>query len=481
MLSATINALAQPRPTINSMPANPSGLFPGYYSMANVTLPRLSIVGFDNTQPFGSHTPVPGHGLGLRQLIEGIYGSATPPLDPDDAVRETYLQILVRARRSIAGENEKTLSTIYMSRALEALVTYILSKNGVAEDEMRPVGAPLNPANGGELDYSHQEALDRLEEMNNTDSIPEYCDAIVNLNDLCVGYKPDPVQATFAIIATAQGVDLSAALVYAYNSYGDPPPPILPWENYFGLAEVARDFWKISRSTIADKQPGNWSLKITVAAAFALAALSADDPNDTDGDNTYFGAQERFDLYQKAIDAVAISPGASGQWHYQTDGGHSYWAEGAYYFNFSLVTVVPFLHAMRAGGFGQGATLPHFHSSGFLSPIEWLADTSEPGGFTTPLDDGNKFSLHSAPMLRWAPEYVDNDLQGIRVGQKFAAINENLQRAYGVIERFGGTATLMLTEDAIPRTTCLLYTSDAADDMQCVDPGGHRSPHTKMT
>ena len=36
-------------------------------------------------------------------------------------------------------------------------------------------------------------------------------------------------------------------------------------------------------------------------------------------------------------------------------------------------------------------------------------------------------------------------------------------------------------EDAVPLAPCLLYTSDAADDLPCVDLGGRRIIKTKMS
>ncbi|OZC01445.1 T9SS type A sorting domain-containing protein [Rubricoccus marinus] len=133
-------------------------------------------------------------------------------------------------------------------------------------------------------------------------------------------------------------------------------------------------------------------------------------------------------------------------WAFQTAEGERLWAEGAYYFEYMLTTVLPYWHAMRAAGALNRVAPDYDPTDPFtdprvLNPLRWHADLVTPDARTVPLDDGNRLLMLSSSLLRWAPEYGTAD-----IGQRYAWIHD------ATTQQDGNAADwLHVQEIAIPR------------------------------
>lgn len=386
----------------------------------NLPRPRLSLVGFSS--------PNVSHGYGVRQILERTYGPSMDPL-----VRSLYVQIITDAFLPVptgpdrASVNER--SRIFQARAFEALMSYVLERNGFTSAQIYLSGFP-----GTASDHTHAAALNRFKAM---------AGAITSVTD------GDAVKRVTSISNTARAWDLYLALEVAYTHYGGAPSALLTTtqkesiitrnrDAIYGIHEKAGSFDEGSR------QPGNWPMKQFVAGGYAALGFG------------YFGSgssdvSKYYKIISDAFRSAYSTDGAPSRsqwthWLNQTNGGKRYWAEGAYYFEFALGDVLPFWHATRAMGRMPSYVTDPFSSDWFLNPLEWLADVSMPGGFTPPLDDGNKHPINVSSVLRWTVAYASNSVKGSRVGSKFATINSSFSDPNDRSD-----ANLRLVEIAIPR------------------------------
>ena len=102
----------------------------------------------------------------------------------------------------------------------------------------------------------------------------------------------------------------------------------------------------------------------------------------------------------------------------------NYWAEGPFYFNYSLYEIIPFWHTLRGTGnlytYFNGIKYNEdpFHSINKNKPLLWLAELATPEGMTAPLDDGKQQRMLSSSMLKWSADYGLEE-----TGKKFSYIN----------------------------------------------------------
>ncbi|ARA92176.1 hypothetical protein AWN76_002630 [Rhodothermaceae bacterium RA] len=329
-------------------------------------------------------------------------------------------------------ENEK--SRIFQARAFEALMSYILEKNGFPKEEMF-----LDGMIGTADDRTHTEALSRLAEMKNMDMIVDLCP------DIGCGWDPDPVQATRSLGNFARALDLYYALEAAYAYFGDDVLALRAQVFSSNLVDQLKDkggkAHGAAESNYGTRQPGNAPMKLYLAAAYAEMSLPL-------AEARYVEGLAYLDIFlNNAFDSAYED-----HWRWQTgEGGNRFWAEGAYYLHFALRDVVPFWHSTRASGLLQAyrPSIPDpFSNSWFLEPLEWMADIATPGGYTPPIDDGNKRLMDMSSILRWSASYGNEDTQSQRVAEKFAWINENLAG----IDAPGTEENMLLVELAMPRT-----------------------------
>ena len=452
---------------LSNMPSNErAGRF--YADRFDVYRPALSLRGFDSeVLPGGSNL-----GYGLKQVLEKVY------VDSDFLVEETYKWIVQTSnlsqedpltepeksdRRTIINRN----TNIAQCRAFIALATYVLEQNGNNNADYQ---IPLGEGNPAYRIPPHSEALDNLR-----DALLNPPQGVLFISDGDT-YGGDQVQWTRSIGNFARALDLYIALENAYGHFGHPDyanenaQTLLTRTQKRDLLRelyLASDIIHNAPSQFLGKEvePGNRPMKMYVASGYAALGLQ-DVPEDNHG-----GVPDIF------LDGAVASLWRRGdsrrlQWGYQSSDGERFWAEGAYYLEFSLLEVLPFWHAMRANGLltnydysGSGIDLADpFNSASdwALNPLRWLADLVTPGGMTVPLDDGNKRPIQDANLLRWAPEYGDAEL-----GQKYAWINERLGGPAGETSRDPST---LLNEIAIPRVASTQAQAPKSDVVNTAPP-----------
>ena len=389
---------------------------PSFGDLPNLPRPRLSMIGFDNN---GSN-----HGYGIKQVIERVYGGIE-----NSHTQELYRIILAKAHSSTSGANIDELSRIYQARAFEALMSFILEQNFI--DPASLTGLP-NPA----IEYTHQSSKTRLAEFKGVDTTEPLCAAA------SCGFTPDPVAAAKSGSNTARAFDMYMALEHAYDYWGLDKLALRSQmidDREDEVKDASDALYGAYYGDYGSRQPGNAPIKTVMAAAYIGQAL-------TDPINV-----------PSVVMDDAIDSGYDDQWNWQAgDGGNRYWAEGAFYLHFALREVIPFWHMVRATGQLPGNVTDPFSSKWFLAPLEWLADVSMPGGYTPPLDDGNKQTLFRSSVLRWSPAYGNYNTQSLAVSEKFAAINDSLLNiSGGAVNSIGADPDLVLVELAIPRTSTL--------------------------
>ena len=142
--------------SIDVLPSNTPP--PGYGDWDELPRPRLTLIGFDSEASEAGFVPNPDHGYGVKQVLEKVY------VESDPLVRSVYEAIILQASTPIAGKGRNDLSNIYQARAFEALMTYILEKNGYSASNIFLSGFP-----GQAADHTHQAALNRLAELKGVD------------------------------------------------------------------------------------------------------------------------------------------------------------------------------------------------------------------------------------------------------------------------------------------------------------------------
>jgi len=198
-------------------------------------------------------------------------------------------------------------------------------------------------------------------------------------------------------------------------------------------------------------EPGNRPLILYVSAAYSILTIQS---------ITYYEATgfdySGFNFIREAMTRSMKPAGTDSKlyWGYQTSDGQSYWAEGQYYFKLTFDRVFPFWHALRINGI---TPLYYSYSDPFFSqmvkgPMEWMAQTYEPGGFTAPIDDGNKSLINSSSHLRWSSEYGNQD-----IGRRYSHIASEINPLTNGV---GLDQNMRRHELSVPRT--LLKTPPAS-------------------
>ena len=166
-------------------------------------------------------------------------------------------------------------------------------------------------------------------------------------------------------------------------------------------------------------QAGNWSMK--VHATVGYAALAQQIPLD---ESCAEFEPEDEEMYTHRIERAFRSTGPNNDpqrkhhWAFQTDNGKRFWAEGAFYFNYGLASVLPFWQTVRAQQVEGFDWEDPFISDWFLEPLRGYAETVDPNGFVPPLDDGNKIPMEAAFMMRWDNTFSSD----AELGKQFAWI-----------------------------------------------------------
>lgn len=175
-----------------------------------------------------------------------------------------------------------------------------------------------------------------------------------------------------------------------------------------------------------EAEPGNRPMKMFLTMGYAALTMQ-----NYASSNAFFTENREKDYLQKAFRSAGLQEESNSikYWSYQTHNGKRFWAEGAYYFEFTMNDVIPFWHAIRINNMlnwnGNNISDPFSHSW-FLNPLDWLADLSTPNGYLPPLDDGNKSKIDYANLLRWNSTYATS-AQGTNVGKKFAWIGDKIK------------------------------------------------------
>ena len=166
-------------------------------------------------------------------------------------------------------------------------------------------------------------------------------------------------------------------------------------------------------------QAGNWSLKVHVTVGYA--ALAQQTPL---GEGCSLFEPEDGEEYTHWTDRAVRSardqdsPRRKHHWAYQTGEGQRFWAEGPFYFNYALSSVMPFWQTVRAQLLDEFKVDDPFASDWFLEPLRGYADIVTPEGAVPPLEDGNKIPMEAAFLLQWNSSYSSD----ASLGERFAWI-----------------------------------------------------------
>lgn len=438
--------------------------------------PALSLTSFDNAAASGYD---PAHGLGLKQVLELRYQQHDPLVVP---VFDRIVEVARRAQADPYGfedllDRRRQLdrnTNILQSRAFEALVTLVLALNGQEADDLASLGL-----------RSHEEAMSALTAALSTPP----GGVLISGEDLI----DDPVKYSRSLCNVARALDLYLALENAYAEFaGEVDASLLLSEaeraavmgeygatllgvdallgmratdiyaGDIGVPDVVRDllllvfeYLPAGDRVVEEVEPGNYALKLRVATGYGALAVQAPSGSEE--------AAALTDLQAKARRSLEVTgeqdESRLRHWNFMTYGGKRFWAESAYYLDWSVEQALPFWHAVRAGGL-LGATPDPFSSAWFTNPLHWHADLVTPDGRIAPLDDGNKAAVRYGGLMRWAPGYGDDAL-----GRKYAWIEE----------RLGGPARreeTLLVELGIPRTA-----AEQPPAARVVNPEGPLDPH----
>ena len=420
----------------------------------DVYRPALSLRGFDS----GAFAEGDNFGYGLKQVLERTYDQG---YDDYFLIRATYREVVKTSNEGLldpqnppsdrSATSVMNINTDIMEcRAFVTLVTYVLEQNGYTEGDYQITPGPPDPTSDLYIP-SHTEALTRLRAALLTPP------GGALFADDSGTYGGDAIRWTRSIGSFARAVDLYIALENAYGHFGHPDHTnenaqalLTRTQKRDLLGELHRASYTIADGPFQvlgkEVEPGNRPMKMYVAGGYAALALQ-DVPEDDYGSAPDVRLAEAVSsLWQ------STNNDRRAQWSYQGSNGERFWAEGAYYLEFSLLEVLPFWHTMRANGLltnygGYGGNLADPFDSGSdwaLNPLRWLADIVTPDGRVPPLDDGNKRRIRYANLMRWTPEYGDAEL-----GRKYAWINEELGGPASAESRDRAT---LLNEIAIPRT-----------------------------
>lgn len=366
--------------------------------------PGLSIIGFDN----GGDNQ---YGLGLEQVLNEAFTTGT------NKTKELILRILdISTSNSVDlfPNNDDIIlrnSRILQYKAFEALASYVLEENGIDSVTSNDTyDIPIR---------SHATVMAELKE------VFEHHNAVSNHTPNpfpLVENRSDYVKNVKSYGNIARFLDLYLALENAYkewdySEWNNEYSTILPtWDEKRRLfaqyitecSSLYGDLVKsVAPGTTEDEvEPGNRPLKGYLTLGYGDLATGSD-----------LG-----DFSEAKIKGSSPTPqNRTKYWMYQTENGSRFWAEGPYYFDYTLPDAFQFWHAVRANNL-LGSTTDPFENSWFLNPLEWLADISTPDGLTPPIDDGNKFQHRIPHLLRWHDDYGDSN-----IGKKFNTVYKNIK------------------------------------------------------
>ncbi len=392
--------------------------------------PSLSLNGFDCTESSETNCNI---GYGLKQVLEEVYSPSA-----DSTMKAIFQKIIKKSNESLSPStslgNISSNTVRLQSRGFVALVAYVLDNNDYDPTTLNPT----LPSASAAVDSFRTALLNTTSWMINTD------------------HHDDGVHWATPVTSVARAMDFYLALENAYKHY-DPAEyangnstNLLSSSEKFNLKNEytilinkLEELHNIKKLGIAvwnryDGEPGNAALAMQLAIGYATLAWQQEPIpfgsswSDTRSDMSRF--------LRRAFEAAGIEAGTNFRhkyWHYQTDNGKHFWAEGPYYLHITLSKVIPFWHAARINSLllriddrHPLSQRPVIHSYEFndpfredwlLRPLHWLADISTPDGKTPPLDDGHKHIMYNIGPLRWSSAYGEGS-----VGNKFAWIGKKI-------------------------------------------------------
>ena len=423
------------------------------YDLYDIRRPGLSLSGFDNTEQGYN----PDYGLGLKQVLELRYNQL------DDQIVPVFDQLITVARRTLLNPYElpagaerrlrlEKNANVIQSRTFEALVTFVLELNG------------YNPESFGLL--NHAEAMIVMKQG----YVSPPGGVFIAGDDLIEDYVKYPR----SIGHIARGIDLYLALENAYIQFPDEVDYSLLMSQdergsvmgEFGLALLTEDFvlttlaidvyaddidlppeekealLEILRqlpagdNTVEEVESGNWALKQRLAIGYGSLAMQVV-PGSVE--ESLFLQLLPSALQSGDLTTIELDDRLR-HWNFMSFGGKRFWAESAYYLDYSLEQVLPFWHALRVNGLLDQGQDPFFNDA-MLDPINWLVDTVTPDGRILPFDDGNRARIRHCGLIRWDSNYGESE-----IAEKCAWIDEKLGGP-------GHRDEILLMEIAVPRTT----------------------------
>ena len=381
--------------------------------------PALAINGFDCT----ANNATCAHGLGVKQIITGIH---TAP--EGDRQRELVQQLFELAMEDLEEplNRSKVARNTQRAQALAwfALVSLVIEQNGY--ETSSTLHLPVPASHNGIVTrlmatLQHLNAIriqHELPEERNADDAVKWVGTLGNLSrvvDLYLALERayihyDLPRGSLTGCSTKSNVlHFLEEQLKAVDAMGNTPVVELDFLDKVGIPP---DVLNIDYDEV---QAGNWSMKVHVVSGYAALALQR--PLE-DSCSTFEPATDK--EYAHWLSRALRSAGPNDRpkrkhhWAYQTGGGNRYWAEGPFYFNYALVTVLPFWMALRVhqpDGFAYDAP---FSSSWFLDPIRGYADLVAPDGSVPPLEDGNKIPMEAAFLLQWDATFSDDAELGAR-------------------------------------------------------------------
>ncbi len=388
--------------------------------------PSLSLNGFD----CGDNCAI---GYGLKQVLENVYGDQAKA-DPEVPILFGRMAKLAKEplefrkiNESFKADKINKNSARTQARGFVALSSYVLENNDYDPTKLNPALPSANTA------------------------INNFRTALLHSNSwkMHSDFEEDGVKWTESVTNIARSIDFYLALENAYKHYdidefyNQKSQSIFSVLEKHNIMDVYSDLILTLNATSIRKQglgntfkiePGNASLKIQVAAGYAAFVWQQPIPPYGDGQSLVITAKEITSYIPRSFTAAGGSAKQDREkyWNYQSDNGKYFWAEGAYYFHITLSDIIPFWHAARINKMLSNNFLHSYNFSDpfrqrwFLNPLHWLADISTPDGKTPPIDDGNKYDMHNAGLVRWRSEYAED-----KIGEKFARIVGSIKAADG--------------------------------------------------
>ncbi len=383
--------------------------------------PGLSLNGFD----CGDNCDI---GYGLKQVIEKTYGNE---IDPE--VKDVFIKMKNLAEFSLQDDKISENTAILQAKGFIALVSYILHNNDYDPTTLNPSLPSPSIAVGNFVGSLRRDSLKwKMSKSKENDGV-KWATPVTNV---------------------ARAIDFYLALENAYKQYNyieyiDQNSSNIPvstgnllskrnkiflMRSYTDLIEDLEDRSKyptlLGHNVLRyDFEPGNAPLKMQVAIGYAILTLQ------NSGVISSTSEKQRLKYIERAFKAAGIFTvnDRSKYWNYQSADENYYWAEGPYYLHITLSDIIPFWHTVRINNLLKNTFLHSysfadpFRQSWFLNPLHWLADLSTPDGKTPPLDDGNKYTMYNAGVLRWRSEYGDKV-----IGEKFAHISSSIKYYKGL-------------------------------------------------